>query len=44
VEHGGRLRRYYSITPKGRARIAEFLNEWSEIDRIYRFIKEGYRG
>ena len=44
VEHSGRLRRYYSITPAGRARIAEFLNEWSEIDRIYRFIKEGDRG
>jgi PadR family transcriptional regulator PadR len=44
VEHSGRLRRYYSITPKGRARIVEFLNEWSEIDKIYRFIKEGYRG
>lgn len=41
VEHSGRLRRYYSITPAGRARIAEFLNEWSEIERIYRFIKEG---
>lgn len=44
VEHNSRLRKYYSITPGGRARIAEFLNEWVEIDRIYRFIKEGYRG
>jgi PadR family transcriptional regulator PadR len=41
VEHNGRLRRYYSITPAGRARISEFLSEWVEIDKIYRFIREG---
>ena len=41
VEHNSRLRRYYSITPEGRARIQEFLDEWVEIDKIYRFIKEG---
>ncbi len=39
VEHNGRLRRYYSITPSGRARIKEFLDEWVEIDRVYRFIR-----
>ncbi len=44
VEHNGRLRRYYSITPAGRARISEFLKEWQEIDRIYTFIREGNKG
>ena len=40
VEHNGRLRKYYSITDAGRARIEEFLKEWEEVMRAYRFIKE----
>ena len=37
-EHNGRLRKYYSITPAGRARIAAFREEWKEMLRIYDFI------
>ena len=38
AEHGGRLRKYYHITPEGHQRIAEFKNEWQEILAIYRFV------
>ena len=38
AEHGGRLRKYYSITDAGLKRIAEFKEEWNEILSIYRFI------
>jgi len=38
VEHNGRLRKYYSITPEGLARIEEFKQEWSEILSIYSFV------
>ena len=42
AEHNGRLRKYYQITAAGRARLAEFTSEWSEMMAIYRFvIKEG---
>lgn len=37
-EHDGRLRKYYYITEKGRARVAGFLAEWQEMVRIYRFV------
>jgi len=39
VEHNGRLRKYYHLTPVGKDRIAEFLSEWSEVQRAYDFIK-----
>lgn len=38
AEHGGRLRKYYSITDIGIRRISEFKEEWNEIMSIYRFI------
>ena len=38
VEHNGRLRKYYRITPGGLARIEEFKREWGEILCIYKFI------
>lgn len=41
VEHNGRLRKYYRITDAGRARIREFLSEWEDVMRIYRFIEGG---
>jgi PadR family transcriptional regulator PadR len=37
-EHGGRLRKYYHITPAGIRRIEEFKEEWKEIMSIYRFV------
>lgn len=39
VEHNGRLRKYYKITPKGEERIKEFLDDWKEVMNIYYFIK-----
>ncbi len=44
VEHNGRLRKYYHITPAGLDRIAEFKNEWSEIMAIYKFITQDGEG
>ena len=38
AEHGGRLRKYYHITPVGLRRIEEFKEEWKEIMSIYRFV------
>lgn len=38
AEHGGRLRKYYHITPAGRQRIAEFRADWQEILAIYQFV------
>ena len=38
AEHGGRLRKYYRITPTGLARIAEFREDWKEMQAIYRFV------
>ena len=40
-EHNGRVRKYFSITDKGRARIATFLEEWDEMKAIYEFVKNG---
>lgn len=38
-EHNGRLRKYYSITREGLARIGAFLTEWEDVMRAYEFIK-----
>ena len=38
AEHGGRLRKYYHITPNGIQRIEEFKKDWKEILCIYRFV------
>ncbi|MBP5209277.1 MAG: PadR family transcriptional regulator [Clostridia bacterium] len=45
VEHAGRLRKYYRITPTGARRIKDFLTEWEEVASIYRFVaKEDRHG
>lgn len=42
VEHNGRLRKYYHITPQGLQRIEDFKAEWEEIVSIYNFVtREG---
>ena len=41
VEHNGRLRKYYSITKTGLARIVEFRDEWREVMSIYEFVTKG---
>ena len=38
VEHDGRLRKYYHITPAGVRRIEDFKEEWKEVISIYRFV------
>ena len=38
VEYQGRLRKYYHITEQGIKRIDEFIEDWEEIQAIYRFI------
>lgn len=41
-EHNGRLRKYYMITERGRARINDFLVDLDELNRVYKYIrKEG---
>ena len=41
VEHNGRLRKYYRITPAGQERINSFTREWQEVRAIYDFIRAG---
>lgn len=41
VEHSGRLRKFYSITDVGRAKIQEFMDSWKDVMEAYRFIEEG---
>ncbi len=43
AEHNGRLRKYYSITKAGKARIDEFLSEWQDVMKVYRFIESERR-
>lgn len=38
-EHQGRLRKYYAITPAGRQKIQDFLQEWQAVNRVYEFIE-----
>ena len=38
VEFEGRLRKYYRITDKGRARLEDFKREWEELTNVYSFI------
>ena len=40
VEHSGRLRKFYRITPEGVGGIDQFLASWPEIQRVYQLIKE----
>lgn len=40
VIHNSRLRKFYKITEAGRKQIADFLENWNEIESMYRFIEE----
>lgn len=42
-EHNGRLRRYYRILPQGRERVADFLEDWQGIMKVYKYIEGEYR-
>ena len=39
MEHNGRLRKYYAITPLGERRIRIFLDEWKSMMDIYAYIE-----
>ena len=41
VEFNGRLRRYFSITPIGKAKLKDFIDSLPEFDRIRKFIMRG---
>ena len=41
VEHNGRLRKYYSITPAGHSKIDDYLADWEQLMRVYEFIRKG---
>jgi len=43
VEHNGRLRKFYSITEKGRDKIRDYLNDFKELMLIYNFIAKEVR-
>ena len=41
-EYNGRLRKYYGITTTGKERIKEFLEEFKDVMRVYKFIEGEY--
>lgn len=41
MEHNGRLRKYYQITDRGKTKIADFVEQWQDMMKIYAFITEG---
>ena len=40
VEHDGRLRKVYSITDSGRARLTEFRDQWHQAMKAFEFIEK----
>ena len=43
MEHNSRLRKYYRLTDQGRQRIQDFLVEWEDVMRAYRYIADSQR-
>ena len=41
VEHNGRLRKFYRLTPVGRRQLESFAADWDELAAMYDFIREG---
>ena len=41
VEHNGRLRKYYRITPAGVTYLDEFLKDWDDVLDVYEYVKRG---
>ena len=37
--YNGRIRKYYRITEAGIMKINDFINEWKDIERVFRFIE-----
>lgn len=44
MEHSSRLRKYYRLTDQGRQRIRDFLVEWQDVMRAYRYIAASQEG
>ncbi len=43
VEHNGRLRKFYSITEKGKEKIKEYLQDFQELMNIFNYIAKEVR-
>mgnify|MGYP005799005523 FL=1 len=43
MEHNSRLRKYYRLTDQGRQRIQDFLVEWEDVMRAYRYIADSQK-
>jgi PadR family transcriptional regulator PadR len=41
VEHNGRLRKFYRLTPIGRRQLESFAADWDELAAMYDFIRGG---
>ena len=41
IEHNGRLRKYYRITPAGVTYLDEFLKDWDDVLDVYENVKRG---
>lgn len=41
IEHNGRLRKYYRITPAGVTYLDEFLKNWDDVLDVYEYVKRG---
>lgn len=41
IEHNGRLRKYYHITPAGVTYLDEFLKDWDDVLDVYEYVKRG---
>ncbi len=41
VEHNGRLRKFYHMTPDGRRQLESFAADWKEIAAMYEYIRGG---
>ena len=42
LEHNGRLRKYYQITPDGEQKVRDFLEGWEQLRLIYAFIRKEF--
>ena len=41
IEHNGRLRKYYRITPAGVTYLDEFLKDWDDVLDVFEDVKRG---
>lgn len=41
AEHNGRLRKYYSITDRGKDRLRGFIADFDELMKVFRFVEDG---